>query len=243
MRFKRIIRMFKNGNVCVFGLRGCGKDVLMGNVIARRKQEYVSNLDYTNGEFYNKLDFEKLDMGKNTYKNLMNGNVNYYKYPYPMGSDVYVSDGGCYLPAQYCNELNKQFPYLPLYYALSRQVSHNNMHCNVQHLGRLWDKIREQCDQYIRCRKCIFLPFGYVLQLITIYDKYQSALDRVKPCRIRTPLMAKREVKLQADMYRDKFYNTYGEVKNHILFFKHKSDHDTYYFEKLFMKGKKQNEN
>ena len=45
MRFKRIIRYFKRGNVCVTGLRGTGKDLLMGNVIARRKKNYVSNLN------------------------------------------------------------------------------------------------------------------------------------------------------------------------------------------------------
>lgn len=231
--------MFEQGNVCVCGLRGTGKDVLTGNVIARRKESYVSNLDYTNGEYRHVLDFEKLDMGKNTYKNLLKNKVAYYEYPYPTGSDIYVSDAGIYLPAQYCNELNKQYPYLPTYFALSRQVSHNNFHVNVQHLARVWDKIREQSDIYIRCRSCTFLFGKIVIQQITLYDKYQSALDRVKPCRIRVPIFAKKEVKLQADMYRDKFYNTYGEVKNRLLIYINRSSHDTYYFEKLFKEGNK----
>jgi hypothetical protein len=46
MRFKKIIRMFEDGNVCVTGLRGRGKDMLMSNVVVRRKKPYVSNVDY-----------------------------------------------------------------------------------------------------------------------------------------------------------------------------------------------------
>lgn len=250
--------MFEDGNVCVCGLRGTGKDVLTGNVIARRKQPYISNLDYTDGENYQPLDFDKIDVGKNTYKDLISGDVKYYAFPYKQGSDIYISDAGIYLPAQYCNELNKQYPYLPTYFALSRQVSHNNVHVNVQHLGRVWDKIREQSDIYIRCRSC-FILFGrlilrvkakkgwkwlnrvplLVFQRITLYDKYQSCLDRVEPCRISVPLMAKKEVKLQARMYLDKFRNTYGSIKTRILIYRHRSEHDTYYFEKLFLGGKK----
>lgn len=242
MLFRSIITMFKQGNVCVCGLRGTGKDVLMGNVIARRNKSYVSNLDYTNGKNHQALDFHKLDMGQNTYKNLLEGNVNYYAFPYEMGSDVYVSDAGIYLPAHYCNELNKLYPHLPTYFALSRQVSHNNFHINVQHLPRCWDKIREQSDLYIRCRRCIVIFGKIVIQGITIYDKYQSCADRVRPCRISVPLLAKKEVKLQAKMYVDKFRNTYGQVSNRTLIYWNRSKHDTYYFEKLFKNGVKKNE-
>ena len=66
MRFRKIVKMFKKGNVCITGLRGTGKDVLMGNVINRVKYPYISNLDY--GENLKKkrvrlnLDLEKLDI-------------------------------------------------------------------------------------------------------------------------------------------------------------------------------------
>ena len=258
MRFRKIIQLFEQGNVCVCGLRGKGKDVLMGNVIARKKRPYVSNLNYTNDDNYNELDFEKIDCGKNTYLDLIRGKVKYYSFSYPEEADVYISDAGIYLPAQYCNELNKHFPYLPTYFALSRQVSHNNVHVNVQHLGRVWDKIREQSDIYIRCCFCHVL-FGklilklqdkprlgwlkkvplLVIQEVMIYDKYQSALDRVKPCRITVPVLASKEVKQNAEIYRDKFYNTYGSIKRRFLFYFNKSKHDTYYFEELFKKGEK----
>ena len=236
MRFKKIIKLFKNGNVCVCGLRGTGKDLLFGNVIARRKEIYISNLDYDKCKRFLKLDFNRLDL-KNTYSNLVKQNVYYFSWQYPMGADVYLSDAGVYFPSQYCNKLNNDFPTMPAYQALSRQVSRNNFHINTQNLNRLWDKIREQSDIYIMCNKCIYI-FGIVLQKVTIYDKYQSCVDRVKPCRIRVPLFAKSDVKQSAKQYLDNWINTHGKVTSHWLSNFNKSKHDTYYFEKLFKEGK-----
>ena len=239
MLFSSIINLFKQGNVCVSGMRGTGKDILFGNVIARRKMPYVSNVDYTNGKNFNLLDFNNLDMGRNTYKNFINNDFNFYEYPYPTGSDIYLSDAGVYLPAQYCNELNKEYKYLPAYFALSRQVSHNNFHVNVQSLNRVYDKIREQSDIYIKCNSCVVL-FGFlVIQDITIYDKYESCLNRVKPCKISVPLLADKNVKMSAEQYLDNFYNTHGSVKRRLLIYINKSKHDTYLFEKLLKGGKK----
>lgn len=50
MRFKKMMKHFEDGNVCVIGLRGRGKDMLQGNVIVRRKKPYISNTDY--GEIF-----------------------------------------------------------------------------------------------------------------------------------------------------------------------------------------------
>lgn len=46
MNFKKLIRLFEDGNVCVCGLRGRGKDLLMSNVAVRRGLDYISNIDY-----------------------------------------------------------------------------------------------------------------------------------------------------------------------------------------------------
>lgn len=227
---KKVIKYFENGNVCVFGLRGKGKDLLMSNVIARRNKDYVSNIDY--GGKFHLLDFEKIDCGKNDYKNFVKGKINKYVFPYPMGSDIYISDCGIYLPSQYCNELNRDYKYLCTYQALSRQVSHNNVHFNAQNLNRVWDKIREQSEVYLRCEKCFYL-WGLVIQKITYYDKYESACNRVKPCRIKVPLFAKKDIKQNALMYVDNFYNQHGEVKSFWVIYFNKSNYDTYYFEKL----------
>ena len=126
-------RLFKSGNVCVTGLRGTGKDLIFGNVIHSRKDEpYVSNLDY--GGEYHEFNYKDIDLGGNTYDSMLSAPL-YYEYPFAPGTDVYISDVGCYFPAQYCNELNKKYSSIPYYLALCRQVSHNNVHINVQNLN------------------------------------------------------------------------------------------------------------
>lgn len=94
MRFKKVIKLFEKGNVCVCGLRGRGKDLLMSNVVVRRRLPYVCNIDY-GGERY-PFSYLDLDCGSNTYQNFIRGSVNYYRYPFPDGTDVYLSDAGIY---------------------------------------------------------------------------------------------------------------------------------------------------
>ena len=237
MRFKKIVKMFESGNVCVTGLRGTGKDLLTANVVVRRKKPYVSNIDY--GGYFAPFDTYKINLGENSYKNFISGDIKHYEFPYSRGSDIYISDVGVYFPSQYCNELNRDFKYLPGYLALCRQVSHNNTHINVQNLNRAWDKIREQSDIYIRCRRCFYVPIiNLVLQFITIYDKYESCVNRVQPCRVSLPLFNPAG-KAQVDVYKDNFFNTHGSVKNRILLYFNRSKYDTYYFEKLLKEGKK----
>ena len=64
MSLKNILKLFKNGNVCVTGLRGTGKDVLFGNVIYRLFTKnhipYISNLDY--GGYYIPLVLKDLNI-------------------------------------------------------------------------------------------------------------------------------------------------------------------------------------
>lgn len=233
MRFKKIVKLFKNGNVCVTGMRGTGKDLIFGNVIARRKKEYISNLDYSNDHNFNMLIASRLDI-KNKYSNFISNDVNKYEFPYEQGQDIYISDCGVYFPSQYNNLLNRDYEGLISYQALSRQISKNNVHINAQNLNRVWDKIREQSDTYIRCVRCIYL-FGFVLQSIVIYDKYESCLNRINPCRIKVPIL-NREAKIHAQLYIDNFYNSHGKVKRRILLYKNKSKHDTYHFGNL-LKG------
>lgn len=232
MRFKKIIQLFEDGNVSVFGLRGTGKDVMFGNVIERRNEQYVSNINY--GKGFNELRLSDL-MINNNYNNFINNQINQFNYKYPQYADIYISDCGIFLPSQYCNELNKKYEGVITFQALSRQIAQCNIHTNAQNLQRVWDKVREQSDIYILCRRCIYL-FGFVLQFITIYDKYDSAVSKIKPCRISTPIFATKELKQQTRMYLDNFYNQHGSVRNHVLLYFNKSKHDTLYFGKLLRK-------
>ena len=231
MRFKKIIKMFEDGNVCVTGLVGTGKDLLIANVIKRRKKPYISNIDY--GDAYAPLDFKKLDLGCNSYTDFIDSTLSRYEFPYSRHTDIYLSDAGVYFPAQYCNELNKRYPYLASFMSLIRHTAQSRFHINVQNLNRVYDKIREQSDLYIRCRRCFYIPIiNLVFQQITIYDKYDSCVNRVKPCRV--PLFSfNAAARASLDVYRDNFYNTHGSVKNRILIYFNRSKYDTHYFGKL----------
>lgn len=239
MRFKKIIKLFEDGNVCVCGLRGRGKDLLMSNVVTRRKLPYVCNIDY-GGERY-EFNYSDLDCGSNSYHQFIAGDVNRYVYPFPDGTDVYLSDAGIYFPSQFCNELNKQFPYMAVFQAISRHVGDCNFHFNAQNLNRVWDKIREQSDIYVLCRRCYYVG-GFVLQFITIYDRYQSALDRQKPLRLSIPVLASSEAKMSARIMREQYEAAHGVIKNRVLIYKNRSSYNTRQFKEILEGGKVQNE-
>ncbi len=245
MGLRRIIKDFKQANVCVVGLRGTGKDMLFANVVARRREPYISNTDYCCARSpYLPLRFDKLNV-KNNYKNFISGDIVPYDYPYPENCDIYVGDCGIYLPSQYCNELSKQFPELPTFYALSRHIGNCNFHFNVQNLNRVYDKLREMSDIYYTCNSCkvLKLPFlkGIVIQCVTKYDKYQSCVDRVQPFKsVRIPLFAKPELKASLRQVNEeakrRYSEQYGLVKRYLLIYKNKSKYDTRLF-KGVLKG------
>lgn len=235
MLFRTIIKMFEDGNVCVTGLRGRGKDMLMSNVVVRRDIPYVSNVAYDDRNFipYRTEDF---DCGKNTYKNFIEGNVRPYVYPHGDGVDLYLSDVGVYFPSQYCNELNRDYKYIPVYMSLSRHTSKANVHTNCQNLNRQWDKLREQSDTYITCKWCFVLG-KLVLQKVIIYDNYDSCQRRVKPYSVRLPLFASREMRQIADIDRQRYEQTNGEVRGAWLLYINKSNYDTRAFRTMLERG------
>lgn len=239
MRLKKVIKLFEEGNVSVCGLKGRGKDLLMSNVVVRRKLPYICNIDY--GVEHYDLDFSQLDIGLNSYKDFINGTVKYYSYPYPDKTDVYISDAGVYFPSQYCNELNRDYKNLPQFMALSRHIGDCSVHYNSQNLNRVWDKIREQSDTYILARHCFYVA-GFVLQRITIYDKYDSALQRLKPLKIPLPLFANREMKLQAKITKANHEAAHGTIRSAWLFYRNKSTYDTRRFRAILEGGKRSEE-
>lgn len=238
MTLRRIIRLFKTGNTCVTGLRGTGKDMLMANVVVRRKEPYISNVNY--GGKFQDLDFYKIDVGGNTYRDFIAHDPKYYEFPYEYASDIYLSDAGVYLPSQYCNELNREYKSMAVYQALSRQVSGNNFHINTQNLNRLWDKVREQSDIYIRCNWCKVLFGKIVIQKVTLYERAESCQNRVPPCRVRMGLTdispARR---LQKRMYIDTYECSHGRIQSGLLIYRNKSTYDTLLFKEMLKNGKK----
>lgn len=227
---KKIIKLFQSGNVCVCGLRGRGKDMLMSNVAIRRNMPYISNVDY--GGTWAKFFPSDFDCGMNTYGNFLNNNIQPYIYPFPDGTDLYISDAGVYFPAQNCKELNKHFGYFSTFWALSRHLGECNVHFNSQNLNRVWDKIREQSDIYIMCNWCRVLFGRFVIQRVTIYEKYQSAVDRVPPYKLpRLRMNADR--KCNVAMEKQRYRTTYGDIKCRTLFYRNRSSYDTRIFKTI----------
>ena len=121
--------------------------------------------------------------------------------------------------------------------ALSRQIGELNVHINVQNLNRCWDKIREQSDSYIRCTFCKVI-FGYVLQMVIVYDLYDSCVQRVKPFSVRLPLFATREMRQNWEIERERYAQKYGLVQRKLLIYKNKSSYDTRKFKEMLENGK-----
>lgn len=232
MRFKKIIRLFEEGNVCVTGLKGRGKDMLMANVVARRHIPYVCNVDYkAKKSFYkrfNPLDYDT----KNTYRNFIENDIVSYVYPHEDGTDIYISDAGVYFPSQYCSQLDKLYGGFVSFMALSRHLGNCNVHVNVQNLNRCWTKVSEQSDGYIMCNKCIVLPFGFVLQLVTIYEKYESCVNRVPPFSMKRPLMNK-DRQQQWEIQYTNYRISHGKVERRILFYRNITQYDTRVFKTM----------
>lgn len=242
---KRIIKLFENGNVCVTGLRGTGKDMLTANVIARRGDAYVSNMDYIAYKKrlfapkkvmpFIKLDFDKLDV-KNNYKALISGNIVPYDYPYPEKVDIYISDCGVYFPSQYCSQLNKEYEEMPVFQALSRHLGDCNFHVNAQNLNRVWDKIREQSDIYIRCKSCKVLFGRVVVQKVVVYDKYDACVNRVEPFKPSpVPFLGHNKDLIRSSNQQRKldFNERNGSVKAYTLIYRNRSKYDTRLFKKI----------
>lgn len=229
---KRVCKIFKAGSVCVCGQRGRGKDLLMSNV-AFRQGTYISNISY--GGDYIPLDFSKLDV-KNLYKNLVTGEITPYEYPYPEGIDIFISDIGIYFPSQYCDKLNREYPTIPVFLGLSRQIARANVHLNTQYLGRAWDKYREQSDSYILCLG-VFKPLlrlGIAIQKVRVYELYESCLRRVPPFSVPKPkVLANKEIKQAYEIEKARYDQQYGKVREYLVIYRHKSRYDDRHFKKL----------
>lgn len=236
MRLRTVRKMFEDGNVCVVGLRGRGKDMLMANIVCRRGLRYVSNVDYGGDH----IDFVPLDYdcGRNTFREFIAHDLYRYEYPHQDGTDIYISDAGVYFPAQYCSELNRDYGFFATFEALSRHLGACNVHINVQNLNRCWDKIREQSDSYIMCNRCIVLLHRFVIQKVTIYEKYDSAVNRVPAFPLKKPWL-NADRRFQWEMQKTDYDISYGKIKSGLLLYRNKSNYDTRIFKEMLKNGTK----
>jgi hypothetical protein len=215
---------FNMSNVLVFGKIGRGKDLLFQYVIWKRKKPYYSNLDY--GFKYNHCDLKDVSVAPNTFDNLINGDVTKIKPAFNEMQDFYFSDLGVYLPSQADSLLSKKYPSFPIFYALSRHLYNSHIHGNVQNLNRVWLKIREQADCYIKVKGNLKLPF-HIVVFFRIYDRYQSALDDVAPLH---------HANKYGRAYADTYNAEHGSIKDYFVLVPKKIlKYDSRYFKKIFL--------
>lgn len=245
MRLKRLIKKyFRKGNVCVTGLRGSGKDTLFANITAYSKMPYISNVDYQNKNPYIPLNLKAWDV-KNNFENFINHKIVPYDYPYPDKWDYYISDCGVYFPSQEFCDISRKFPNLGGFQALSRHLGDCNVHINCQNLNRVYLQIREQSDTYIMCEKCFYIPRlifrhrpKWIFQIVTIYDRYDSCVTRVKPFKpLKVPLFnrggSRALILNENERYKRDFEERNGTVKRVFLLYKNKSNYDTRLFKSI----------
>jgi len=226
-----IIKVFKRNNVIVFGKKGTGKDMLFQAVINKRKQIHYSNILYTKSKTL-LLKISEITLFPNSYENLINDNVEKVEPNLEEKYDIYLSDGGTYLPSQYDYMLHKKYTSLPLFYALQRHLYNSNFHVNVQSLSRLWKPLRELADGYFKMQSTIFIGPFYFMSLI-FYDRYESAEQTLLPMpdKLLNPVNNGLSAQYKA---------TNGIIKPMFLLgLKSKIFYDTRHFKKVFLKERK----
>ena len=219
-------RRFKRCNVIVFGKKGSGKDLLFNKVINLRKEPCYTNIPYSRAYCLD-ARIQDFAVAPNTYRSFLDDNIQVIDKVLAERMDFYISDGGIALPSQYHGELDKKYPSLPIFYALSRHLTNSNIHINTQNLNRIWDKLREQADTYIRVERTINI-FGFLFTTFTVYDYYESA----KKCLQPYPHSIFSSSYNTAQ--RNEYYAVNGRIDRHLIC-QHKSTvmYDTRYFHKV----------
>ena len=228
-----IIKVFKRNNVIVFGKKGTGKDMLFQAVINKRNEIHYSNILYTKSKTL-LLKISEITLFPNSYENLINDNVEKIQPNLFEKHDIYLSDGGTYLPSQYDYMLHKKYTSLPLFYALQRHLYNSNFHVNVQSLSRLWKPLRELADGYFKMESTTFIgPFYFIT--LTYYDRYESAEQSLLP-------MTDKILNAVNNGLAAQYKATNGIIKPMFLIgLKRKVFYDTRHFKKVFLKEKEKN--
>jgi hypothetical protein len=174
-------------NCIIYGPIGSGKDLAMAILTHKEKKEHIANIPYNKKTIVKPLNY--VTVSPNTYVEFIDDNITIIEKSIQEGKNIYISDGGVYLPSQMDTVLSKKYPSFPIAYALIRHLANANIYVNVQNLNRLWIKLREQADGYVRTRGAFFfpkwLPFlrRYFLLKITLYENYEDALERLRPIK------------------------------------------------------------
>lgn len=222
---KYVVNIFKRNNTIVYGKKGTGKDMMFQVVINERKEFHYSNINYHKKTLHVKLN--DITLFPNSYENLINDNVEKVVPNIKENYDIYLSDGGTYLPSQYDYLLHKKYTSLPLLYATQRHLYNSNFHVNVQTLNRLWKPLRELADGYFKMEKTIFIGPIFILKF-TYYDRYESADASLLP-------MSKKLLNAHNNAIVNQYQATTGVIKPmFIIGWKNNVRYNTRHFKNVF---------
>lgn len=178
---KNTLWNFQHCNVLVAGKKGSGKDLLFQWVINKRHKPYYANISY--GGKCKKIPLKAVSCYPNDYDHIVNDKIEKTKHLFKEKSDIYISDIGIYLPSYMDSKLYSKFPSMPIFYALSRHLYNNNVHCNTQNIERGWKALREQADFYIIVKRT-WKIFGFLfITKYYSYDRYDSARQGLLPLK------------------------------------------------------------
>ncbi len=238
------INKYITNSTLIVGAKGSGKDLITQNIVYSnyKKHNFLSvNVDYGyNTEVVSFNDFKL----KNSYLNFINNNLlcESLKEDFE-GKSLIISDCGIYLPSQYDKELSKAFGWLPIFIALSRHLYDMPIIANVQHQGRIWVKLREQFDFYIKCKntKSFKVPIlhRFLITRCICYENLIALDNGVLPFSSPIGLISQNNplYSTSPSTMKKIFENQHGFIKE--IFFitrKKKIKYDTRHFKKLLTK-------
>ena len=254
----------KNNSTHIYGFKGCGKDLSVQDYVFLRfgkkyhKQckklkydktliysyysehpNYLSLTDYgygckivklTDFELFNQLN--KKDLNYNDFINDIP--ISCKKNDFFEGKQLIISEAQLGLPNTESNALDKKYPWLPVFVALSRHLYNMNIIINSQEFDRPWIKVRNQQDLYIRClstfprggsffsRISPFIPIlrKYVITTIRVYNERQSAENNLLPFSAKGLINegVKTAYLTSGQATKEQFEATNGKIEKMILF-------------------------
>ena len=177
-----LLRKYKSDSLIVFGKKGHGKSLLFSAMSRMdRKAGYLTNVPFNHsGEVV--INPSAVSVAPNTWDDVLNGRIKRIPAQPFEGKPVYLDDAGVYLPNFADNTLKKNYPSMPIAFAVWRHLYDAPIYINSQDVSRAWKIIREQADGFIKARRFFRLgPVGIIR--CTYFDRMQSAVDDVAPIK------------------------------------------------------------
>lgn len=220
---------------------------------------YLSTIDYGYGCRIVSVDeftlFNKKTNKVLTYQDFIdNVPIRCKKLPLYEGLDLILPEAQLYLPNTEFNILDKKYPWLPVFIALSRHLYNMNILINSQEYVRPWVKIRGQQDFYVRALCTIgsgrfmriispYLPImrNYLIVKVRTFEEQKSAENNMLPFEAKGALneITKGAYITSGQATKEVYEASNGVIRNVYLFVKKKDIvYDSRYFHKVIFGSK-----